>query len=750
MIMASGAQAADSAETERKSSEPTVLSSIEVQAQRNRTVASPKFPVPLVDTPQTIAVIPSDIFNAQSATTLSDVLRNTPGITFAAGEGGNVAAGDSFFMRGFDASSSIFVDGVRDTGAFSRDTYNLEQVEIAKGPAGADTGRGGSSGYINLVTKTPHVATARIAQLTYGGADVGHAQQRATIDVNEPLSAGTAVRVAAVWQDSGVPGREYVKNESWGVSPSLALGLGTDTSLSLAASIDRLDNLPDSGLPTPALPGANLPGGSAFAVDQGNFYGLAREDYDLVDHETLTAKLDHNFSGSLRLVNQTKWISTDRDALTSYFQNSNATASNFNPDTTPANPATGATPPSYQTFDPVNGTVTPRRIHNESENEILSNQTNLATEFATGRAYHSTSVGLELSREEQFTPTWQPVGGPPTGILSPNAHRTATPAQTPYLAANRPYTKGRIDTAALYAFDTIQLTPRFLVNASLRWETYEIDYEDLDPATAENPTPTLLRIAKKDDLLSWKAGVVYKPAAYGTLYAAFANSSTPPGSSFAFSTNATNANNPNLKPQESRNYEAGIKWEFFDRNVSANLAFYRSENLNTGSIDAVTGLVTQDISQTAEGVELGLSGRITKDWLVFGGIGFIDTSYNSAGTTAGANDGAELRFTPRLSANLWTTYAIARKLTIGGGLQYSDSVLRSTSNTVTDTATSVRSIPDYWLANLMAAYAVNDRVTLRLNVNNVFDEDYFRLNNNGGRYYPGTPRTILLTADLRF
>lgn len=725
------------------------LPKMTVEEQR-RAVSSPKFTVPLVDTPQTISVITSDIFSAQGATTLSDVLRNTPGITFAAGEGGNVASGDSFFMRGFDTSGNIFIDGVRDTGAYNRDTYNLEQVEIAKGPAGADTGRGGSSGYINLSTKTPHLSNDAGGQVIYGTAGDGDAQQRATLDVNQQLSASAAVRVAALWQDSGVPGRDRVNNTSRGISPSLAVGLGTNTQFTLAATYDELRNLPDSGLPVVALPGVVLPGGTPVAVDQSNYYGLARQDYDNIDRTSLTARVAHDFSGVLRLVNQTKWIDTDRDAVTSYFQNSSTTATTFAPATTPVNPATGATPPSYTTYDPATGIITPRRIRSETDNTILSNQTNLATQFSTGNVHHSASAGLELSREEQTAPAWSPVGGVPTSLANPDADRTASAAQTPYLAANNPFARGRIDTAALYVFDAIQLNSRWLLNASLRGERYTIKYESLAAATASAPAPGLAKISASNEILSWKTGLVFKATPKGSLYVAVANTFTPPGSSFTLSSVAGNQNNPNLDPQESRNYEAGAKWEFLQDRLSASLAFYRSENLNFTSTDAVTGLFTQDISQIVQGIELGLSGKINKDWLIFGGLGYIDSEYRAAGTTSSANDGAGLRFTPRLSGNLWTTYAVNRILTIGGGLQYTDSVVRSTANNQAPTATSITSVPDFWIVNLMAAVAVNKHLSLRLNVNNATDEFSYRLNNNGGRYYPGTPRSFLLTADWKF
>ncbi len=209
-------------------------------------LSSPKFTQPLLDTPQTVVAVPREVFTQQGAFTLSDVLRNSPGITFAAGEGGNVASGDSFFMRGFDASNNIFVDGVRSQGAISRDVFNLEQVEIAKGPAGADNGRGGSSGYVNLATKQPHLRPGHSGSFSYGSADV----KRLTADFNQPLAtAGEsgwrshgAFRLNGLWQDGGVPGRDLVHNGSWAIAPSLALGLGTPTRVIVRGSYTGQDN----------------------------------------------------------------------------------------------------------------------------------------------------------------------------------------------------------------------------------------------------------------------------------------------------------------------------------------------------------------------------------------------------------------------------------------------------------------------------------------------------------------------------
>ena len=228
--------------------------SVEVTAAAP-TVQSPKYQVPLRDIAQTIAIIPRAVMEEQGATTLSDALRNVPGITLQAGEGGGSSntAGDMFNMRGFNASNSLFVDGVRDDGLISRDVFNLEQVEVFLGPTGSDIGRGTAAGYVNMTTKIPHAGASYSAAYSAGTAE----QSRLSADMNwgRPMDhkgswlSNSAFRLNVLWQDSGVPGRDDVQNESRAVAPSLALGVGTPTRVTLGAQIMRQDNLPDYGIP---------------------------------------------------------------------------------------------------------------------------------------------------------------------------------------------------------------------------------------------------------------------------------------------------------------------------------------------------------------------------------------------------------------------------------------------------------------------------------------------------------------------
>jgi len=248
--------------------------------------SSTKLTQPLVNTPQTLVVVKKELFQQQAATTLSDTLRNTPGITMLMGENGNTATGDSIFMRGFDTQGSIFVDGIRDLGTISRDTFNTEQVEIAKGPAGADNGRGASSGYINLSSKQATQEEFTTGNLTLGSGS----HKRATVDLNRQLSDTSAIRVNLLKQDSGVVDRDEVEDNKTGIATSLALGLGTATRAYLNLFHVDQKNLPDGGTPTVGLegyynaafdadPSTNFPNGGPNAgktlapVDTSKFYG---------------------------------------------------------------------------------------------------------------------------------------------------------------------------------------------------------------------------------------------------------------------------------------------------------------------------------------------------------------------------------------------------------------------------------------------------------------------------------------------
>ena len=355
-----------------------VLPEIEVhgvtESYKADTVSSPKFTQPLLNTTQTITVIKKEIVQQQGGTTLTEALRNTPGVgTFSLGENGNTATGDAIYMRGFDTSSSIFVDGVRDLGAVSRDMFNIEQIEVTKGPAGADTGRGSPTGSINLSTKQPTMKEAYSASIGLGSGNF----QRVTADLNKPLNleGGAAFRVNLLKDDSGIAGRDVVKSDRQGIAAALAFGLNTNTRTYLNYLHIDQDNIPNGGVPTIGLPGysnTNAFLNSGVKVNPKNFYGTTG-DYEEVTADMVTARIEHDFSQNVKLQNTTRFGRTKQDYLLTGFMTLAAPT---------ANPASWNLARSSQIVD--------------QKNEIIANQTNLTAKFDTGGIKHSVVTGLSL------------------------------------------------------------------------------------------------------------------------------------------------------------------------------------------------------------------------------------------------------------------------------------------------------------------------------------------------------------------
>ncbi len=701
--------------------------------------SSPKFTQPLVDTPQTITVVKKELLSEQAATTLSDALRNTPGITMQLGENGNTATGDSIFMRGFDTQASIFVDGVRDLGTISRDTFNTESVEIAKGPAGADNGRGASSGYVNMVSKLPQADN-------FIGGSVGlgsGSYRRATADVNRKLDAdGAALRLNLMVQDSGVTGRDTVEKNSWGIAPSLAFGLNSATRAYFFLQHVEQNNIPDGGVPTIGLAGfynaAFQPGGaqagkSPVRVDSENFYG-SPNDYDDIQADMFTARFEHDFSSTVTLRNTARHgRSTQRYVLTG------------------VNALTLSDP------DPARWTVARTRHGKDQVNEILVNQTNLTASFATGELRHDLSAGAELAYEKQDNNTLALVGSQKdANLYAPSQDDVFAP-----VAANGAYTRGSTTTASLYAFDTLKLGERVQLTTGLRLDHYNTDSSSATLSTAAaNPTlpvGTLIpaALSKSGNLVSWKLGALYKPADNGSIYLSYATSQLPPGgSNFALNSTAGNINNANVDPQKGRNIELGTKWDVLNL-FAVSAAVFRSENQNEMVTNALNE-TSQVGKRRVDGIELTAVGQVNANWQFSTGLALMDPQIISGSTSSGtggsaATQGGTIQWSPKVAFTSWTTYKLPMGVTLGGGARYIDSVKRSSNTSLNASNATLLEAPDYWVVDAMATYQASRNVSLQLNVYNLFDKEYIAsLNNSGARYTPGTPRSARLTANFLF
>ncbi|MFJ3058104.1 catecholate siderophore receptor Fiu [Herbaspirillum sp. NPDC087042] len=698
--------------------------------------ASRKYDQLLVDTPQTLTVIKRTLVDQQGATTLTEALRNSPGVgTFFLGENGSTSTGDTVYMRGFDASSAIFVDNVRDLGAISRDLFNLEQVEVLKGPAGSDNGRGSPTGSINLITKQPEMLDATTASATYGS----WGQKRATVDWNKILDQdrGIALRLNLMKQDSGVPGRHEVSNARDGIAPSLALGLNGPTRVLLNYLHIRQDNIPDGGVPTIGLPGYTSPDrarpfiGTAPKVDPANYYGNVN-DYNKINVDMFTARVEHDFSPTLKLQNTTRYARTDQDYRLSSFLANGITIG-----TGTRRRTAGLLTPSAEDRSSwlLARNIVTRR---DQVNEIMSNQTHLGAQWQTGTLQHALSGGLELTHEKQRALSFTVSGSRPHA----NLYRPDPRFSEANLAiASNGNNEGKTDTVSLYLMDTLRFDERWSLNAGLREDIYRTRF---DSSTPDNRTG----LSSTGKLFNWKLAGIFKPTGYSSLYALYATSQQPPGgANFSLSASRGSAANPDYAPQKTRTAEVGTKWDLLDRKLLLTAAAYRTEVRNEVEFDDLANLYFQTGRKVVQGVELGVTGDLTSDISVTAGYSRMNSRVAS-GKTVTASGENTLAYAPRQSFTSWASWRLPHGIRLGGGARYSAGLVRGTATTAVGTPQRTQA---YWVMDAMAAYVVNKNMDLQFNVTNLFNKDYVgSLNKTGYRYLPGAARAVSLTGNFHF
>jgi len=664
--------------------------SVEVRADSRPALSSTKYTQPILDTPQTITVISKEVIEEQGATTLRDVLRNVPGLTITAGEGGN-PAGDNLTLRGFSARNDIFVDGVRDISPQSRDPFNLEQVDVVKGPGSAYTGRGSTGGSINLINKTPG-----IRRTLAGTFDLGTDRtRRATADVNLPIGDSVAFRLNLLAHHSGVAGRDVVEFDRWGVAPSLTLGVGKPTRFTISYYKLKQDNISDYGIPwVPVTNNVLVDHRDRPApVPRDTFYGLRDRDFEKLNSDLVTLRFEKDFNDGLSLRNQFRFANSTRDSI--------------------------ATPPRFASN---NSTAINREFRSwQTGDKIWDNQTDFISHFSSGKIEHALVTGLNFARENNTRLT-RSAPNMQTTLLNPNPDDVFT----------GPITVSPIvgdvtaNSQALYLFDTAKLGNKWELNGGLRWDRFD----------ADGITTTGAPVSRVDRMLSTRAGVVFKPLSQGAVYASYGTSLNPSLEGLSY-----NTANVVIDPEKTFTLEAGSKWDFFSGRVLLSGAVFRVEKLNARTPGILPGDPPQVLEgkQRVEGAELSVEGSITPAWRVLAGYTFLDS------TTVESNNpaeiGKELVNTPPNSFNVWSTYTLRSGFHFGGGARFVDRRFGNTINT--------RLVDAYWTFDAMASYPISKHIDLKLNLYNLTDKFYFdRI--GGGHVVPGPGRAATLSTSFRF
>ena len=707
----------------------TQLSPVRVEGEgssyQTTTVPSPKMTAPLLDTPRTVQVVPKQVIQDQSASTLQDVLRNSPGITFGAGEGGR-PGGDLPIIRGQNSAGSIFLDGIRDSSAQVRDTFNLEEVEVIKGPDSVYSGRGGAGGSINMISKKP-----RAEDFTEGTIQIGTDNNyRATIDGNWRLDEKAAFRLNVMGNKGDVPGRDNaVDFERWGVAPSLTLGVGTPTRITLSYYHYQDDSMPDYSIPYD--PKTGQPVTETMGVSRKSFYGLNGRDFMKTRDDVASIDFQHDFSDKLQLRNVLRYGRGTTDFAAT------------NPDDSKGNVP--------------NGLVYRALKSGYYVTKTFANQTDLTGEFETGRLKHSFDLGFEYSNIKQdkdgYTESGIPAGTNCTGVSAMCASLWDPDPGVSYpghLQRNDNPARYNTDTVALYGFDTIKFNDQWQASLGLRWDNYRTSGSNIargrnDPASA----PAIYSTSREDNLFNYQVGVAYKPVPNGTIYATYGTSSTPSAIASSAISDAASLTSESLEPEKSRTVELGTKWQVFDDRLTLSAAAFQDIRKNTSV--AVSATETEQVGKAkVRGIELGFSGSITPRWNVFGGYTFMDSELTEGAYNSGAV-GQDLPNTPRNAFSLWTTYKVLPKLTVGGGAYYVDKVYgNSDSSKNADGTPKARWVPSYWRFDAMAAYEFNEHFSAQLNVLNIFDETYYTKAYAAHYAALGTGRAALLSLRMRY
>ena len=777
---------------------------------------TPKFTGPLLDTPRSVVVIPKEVIKDTGSATLVEALRTVPGITFGAAEGGN-PIGDRPFIRGFDSQGSTYLDGVRDIGAQTREVFDVEQIQIVRGSDSTLGGRGSAGGTLNIVSKMPR--NRDFGEVSVSGGTDNY--RRATIDVNHKLSDTIGVRLDAMVHDQDYAERDAIYSKRWGVAPSLTVGLGTPTRMTFAYYHLHTNELPDSGSPylytignapgtgtilSEPINGRDITtiGGLTGHVDRDTFFGLKDRDFRRSNTDQATWRVEHDTGTGITLRNTARYSHTTQNYI--YLQ----------PDDSQGNVFGTSATPSATNLAAQGGYAWRRANTRFGSTDGLVDQLDAYGSFKTGGLEHNFAAGLELSYERAdrgayvvatgstLNPRCSPAAVSRyycTSIFNANPNDPFVNYTSDTSNVQTPIVKGGPDTTtineattkAAYAFDSITLTDKLILNLGARYDSFD-NTTTLPVLNGTRPT-----VGRKDDLFNYQAGLIFKPTGNTSVYASYATAATPPnsligegregnglgtlpttttaaGQAAALATLQATAANA-LKVEKTRSYEVGAKADLFDEALSLNAAVFRTDTENARVTDDGGNIAFIGRSRV-KGVEIGFNGNITRTLNVFGGYSYLDATIRDGGFTSltvaangpaaattvlvpSVNTGRRFPQIAKQSATLWANWKPFDKFTIGGGAFYTGRVFGgyADNRTATQTAAGVvtvnpatkvleRAIPGYVRFDASAGYTFNDHLDVRLNVQNLTNKLYYSqaYTSHYAAIAPGRSGFLTLTA----
>ncbi len=730
---------------------------VAVTASSADSITLEKFTEPLIETAQSITVVPQFVMDDQGISTLRDTLRDVPGISLAAGEAG--AQGDNLTIRGFTARNDIFLDGIRDFGSYYRDSFDYDQVDVLEGPAGIEFGRGSTGGVINQESKVPEAQKFANVDAQFG-TDL---TRRFTADLNsslDPRLGGTAMRANVMAEEAGVAGRDAAEVRRFGIAPSISIGLDTKTPATLSYVHLSEDDTPDYGLPW--LFNTVAP------ADRHSYFGFPDENYLKTNDDILTLKIEHDFSPSLDVHTIARAANYPRNA-----QITEPQICSNSPLSVPVGGVVSSLPTlAYNSNIPCPYTpetpadeiteVNRNQIQTKSVEGILWDQTELAARFKTMGIQHDLVAGAEggqeISNPIRYSYTINGVNTvPDTTLLDPNE---AQPFSGTGYVTSVVHTKAK--SVGVYFIDTMKLGRLFELSGGVRWDRFLTDYNLYQPMPPAGGTVTAAvpPISRLDEQPSYRAALVYKPSTRGSLYFDYGTSWDPDAESLSLSVGLVNGN---VAPEENESYEAGVKWSFLNERLLTEGAWFRTEKDNahetspTNSNDIVAAG-----NQLVRGVQFSVVGRLPEDMDLVVGYAYLDSAviYSEFFPTS---VGYPLANVPKQTFNLFLTHRLPWRLNGGVGGNYVAS--RTASSTVpyvptgfapnpngpgyVVTSVAMKQVPGYWAFNAMLKRPLTEKLELQANVNNLLNRYYIDLP-HPSHLIPGAGASALIGINFRF
>jgi catecholate siderophore receptor len=659
-----------------------------------------KTPTPIIDVPQSLTIITADTIAEQSLLSISDITRYTPGVNTSQGEGHR----DAIIIRGNQTTADFFQDGLRDDVQYFRPLYNLQQVEILRGANALLFGRGGVGGIINRVTKTPDMAgefTDLTASVDTFGAYYG------AVDINQPVSDTVGFRLNGFYEGLNNH-RDFYEGDRFGINPILSINVSPKTSVDLSYEYLDDDRVVDRGVPS-----QNVDGGPDIPLEgfDNTFFGSADQNNTTLQAHILRAHVDHSFTDTLRGNASLQYADYDK-AYQNLYASEEVTVTN--------------------------GTITQVELDGYRDTTKRDNfiaQTNLVGEFNTGSIGHTVLVGVEYASQHSdnarfdnvfaqnnddqlFIPFTDPLTIPAFGFTSPARDR-----------------KSNVYVLSAYAQNQIALTEQFKLVLGARFDSFDIDVTDI----AGNA-----QFSRKDEEITPRLGAIYKPADNVSIYTSYSETFTPRSGDQFLSLNLDTAS---TRPQFTENLEGGVKWDVRpDFSLTAAVFSLNREGFTSIDPNDQQQLITIDGAKV-KGVELQMIGNVTDQWTINAGYSYLDgevedLNFTGGAVVPGALDGNEPRQTPTHTLSVWNNYQVNDTFGLGLGATYQDSYFVREDNSV--------EVPDYVRFDAAAFYDVSDTMRLQLNIENLFDANYFPDAHSNDNISIGEPLNARFTVQTRF